>query len=215
MVRSNHTSVIEEVFNAITHGTGIILSIVGLVILLSLSEKNGNALKNIGFGVFGVAATFSYLASTLYHSLSFTKAKKILKILDHSSIFLLIAGTYTPFMLIALKRQLGLVLFSLIWIFAISGIALKTLGVYRFRKLSLILYLFMGWLIVFGIKPLLNSLPIEAVVLLALGGLSYTFGITFYLLKKLPFHHAIWHIFVLSGSILHFFALFYLLDGKN
>lgn len=210
MMRSNNTSVIEEVFNAITHGIGIILSIVGLVTLLSLSEKDDSALKNIGFGVFGIAVTFSYLVSTLYHSLSFTKAQKILKILDHSSIFLLIAGTYTPFMLIALKGQLGLVLFFLIWAFAISGIVLKTFYVHRFRKLSLLLYLFMGWLIVFGIKPLLHYLPIEAVVLLALGGLSYTFGIAFYLLKKLPFHHAIWHVFVLSGSILHFFALLYL-----
>lgn len=210
MTRSSHTSVIEEVFNAITHGIGIILSIVGLVILLSLSWKGDNSLKNIGFGIFGIAVTFSYLVSTLYHSLSFTKAQKILKVLDHSSIFLLIAGTYTPFMLIALRGQLGLVLFFLIWAFAISGIVLKTFYVYRFRNFSLLLYLFMGWLIVFGIKPLLNSLPIEAVIFLALGGLFYTFGITFYLFKKLPFHHAIWHIFVLCGSILHFFALLYL-----
>lgn len=210
MTRSSHPSVIEEVFNAITHGIGIILSIVGLVVLLSLSWKGDNALKNIGFGIFGIAVTFSYLVSTLYHSLSFTKAQKILKILDHSSIFLLIAGTYTPFMLIALRGQLGLVLFFLIWAFAISGIVLKTFYVYKFRNLSLLLYLFMGWLIVFGIKPLLNSLPIDAVIFLALGGLFYTFGITFYLFKKLPFHHAIWHIFVLCGSILHFFTLLYL-----
>lgn len=210
MTRSSHPSVIEEVFNAITHGIGIILSIVGLVVLLSLSWKGDNALKNIGFGIFGIAVTFSYLVSTLYHSLSFTKAQKILKILDHSSIFLLIAGTYTPFMLIALRGQLGLVLFFLIWVFAISGIVLKTFYVYKFRNLSLLLYLFMGWLIVFGIKPLLNSLPIDAVIFLALGGLFYTFGITFYLFKKLPFHHAIWHIFVLCGSILHFFTLLYL-----
>ncbi len=210
MVRANHTSVIEEIFNAITHGVGIILSIIGLIMLLSLSNKDSSIAKSIGFGVFGVAVTFSYLVSTLYHSFSFTKAHKILKILDHSSIFLLIAGTYTPFTLIVLKGQLGLTLFSLIWVFAISGIMLKVFYVHRFKKLSLVLYLSMGWLIIFGINPLINALPIDAVILLGLGGLFYTFGIIFYLSKKLPFHHAIWHIFVLCGSILHFFALMYL-----
>lgn len=210
MVRTNHTSVIEEIFNAITHGVGIMLSIIGLIILLGLSNKDFSPAKSMGFSVFGIAITFSYLVSTLYHSFSFTKAHKLLKILDHSSIFLLIAGTYTPFTLIVLKGQLGLTLFLLIWTLALSGIMLKIFYVHRFKKLSLALYLSMGWLIIFGIKPLIQSLPIEAIILLALGGFLYTFGIVFYLSKKLPFHHAIWHIFVLCGSILHFLALFYL-----
>lgn len=210
MTRHNDSSVIEEVFNAITHGAGTILSLVGLIMLLDVSGKSNNILKDIGFGVFGAALIFSYLVSTLYHSLSFTKAQKIFKILDHSSIYILIAGTYTPFSLIALKGQLGLDLFFLIWILAVSGIILKTFYVHRFMKLSVALYLSMGWSIVFGIKPLMAALPIQGTFLLALGGLFYTFGVVFYSLKKLPFHHTIWHIFVLGGSISHFFALFYL-----
>lgn len=210
MTRHNDSSVIEEVFNAITHGVGAILSLIGLIILLNTSGRNSNPLEDIGFGVFGIALIFSYLVSTLYHSLSFTKAQKIFKILDHSSIYVLIAGTYTPFTLIAMKSQLGLNLFFLIWILAILGIILKAFYVHRFMKLSIALYLSMGWSIVFGIKPLMAALPVEGIFLLALGGLFYTFGVVFYSLKKLPFHHTVWHIFVLCGSISHFFALFYL-----
>ncbi len=210
MRRRDSTSIIEEIFNIITHGLGLILSIIGLIILLNSKHINFSLEKIIGFSIFGSVIIFSYTASTLYHSLIFTKAKKVFKILDHSSIFLLIAGTYTPFLLIALSGKLGLTLLFSIWFFAILGIILKVFYVSKFKKLSLVFYLLMGWLIVFGIKPLLGFLSINAVVLLALGGLSYTFGITFYLFKKLPFHHAIWHIFVLSGSISHFFAMLYL-----
>ena len=211
MIRKNNTSIIEEIFNIITHGLGMILSIVGFVVLLNFANKNFSLEKIIGFSIFGLVIIFSYTISTLYHSLIFTKAKKVFKILDHSSIFLLIAGTYTPFLLIALNGKLGLVLLLSIWFFAILGIILKVFYVHRFKKLSLVFYLFMGWFILFGIKPLLNFLPVNAVILLALGGLSYTFGIAFYVLKKLPFNHAVWHIFVLSGTISHFFAMFYLL----
>ncbi len=210
MIRKDKTSIIEEILNVITHGLGLVLSIIGLIILLNSKHINFSLEKIIGFSIFGIVLIFSYTISTLYHSLIFTKAKKVFKILDHSSIFLLIAGTYTPFLLIALKGKLGLVLLFSIWFFAILGIVLKVFYVSKFKKLSLVFYLFMGWLIVFGIKPLLNSLPVESVVLLVLGGLSYTFGIAFYLFKKLPFNHAIWHIFVLSGSICHFFAMLYL-----
>jgi hemolysin III len=210
MVRKNHTSVIEEIFNAITHGIGAILSIIGLVALLILAHNSGSLMKNIGFAVFGGAVTFAYLSSTLYHSLCFTGAKKVFKILDHSSIFLLIAGTYTPFILIAFKGQHGLVLLSVIWFITISGIVMKSLFVHKFEKLSVVLYLLMSWLVVIEAKPLLTVLPLQAVVLLALGGIFYTSGVAFYLSKKLPFHHMIWHIFVLCGSILHFCAQFYL-----
>lgn len=211
MRRKDDTSIIEEIFNIITHGFGMILSIVGFLMLLNFANKNFSLEKIIGFSIFGIVIIFSYTVSTLYHSLIFTKAKKVFKILDHSSIFLLIAGTYTPFLLIALNGKLGLVLLFSIWFFAILGIILKVFYIHKFKKLSLIFYLFMGWFILFGIKPLLGFLPINAVALLVLGGLSYTFGIAFYLFKKLPFSHAIWHIFVLSGTISHFFAMFYLL----
>jgi len=210
MVRVNYTSIIEEVFSAITHGIGIILGIIGLILLLNFAGRNGNALKEVGFTVFGVSVILSYLVSTLYHSLIFTKAQKVFKILDHCSIYVLIAGTYTPFALIALKGQSGIALFVIVWIFAILGIILKSLFIHRFMKLSLVLYLFMGWLVVFEAKPLFRSMPIQGIFFLALGGLFYTSGVAFYLLKKLPFHHSIWHIFVLCGSICHFLALFYL-----
>ncbi|MBI2613364.1 MAG: hemolysin III family protein [Candidatus Levybacteria bacterium] len=208
MVRHNNTSIIEEIFNAVTHGLGIVLSIVGWLILLNLAGENKN--KIIGFSAFGIVIIFSYLVSTLYHSLSFTKAQKVLRILDHSCIFLLIAGTYTPFMLVALKGQFGLTLLTLIWIITIVGIFLKIFYVHKFKKLSLILYIFMGWFAIIGIKPLLESLSINAIYLLTLGGILYTSGIIFYSLKQIYFNHAVWHLFVLGGSICHFFAMFYL-----
>jgi|WetSurMetagenome_2_1015567.scaffolds.fasta_scaffold39131_5 hemolysin III len=210
MVRKNHTSIIEEVFNAITHGLGVILSIIGLIALLILAHKSGSLVKNIAFAVFGAAVTIAYLSSTLYHSLCFTRAKKVFRILDHSSILLLIAGTYTPFTLLALNNQGGLILFCLIWSFAITGMTLRAIFAHKFDKFFLALYLLMGWLIVFEAKPLLKVLPLQAVILLGTGGIFYTAGVAFYLSKKLPFHHMIWHIFVLCGSILHFCALFYL-----
>ena len=208
--RVNHTSIIEEIFNIITHGLGIVLSIIGLVVLFSFENKNASLEKIIGLSVFGAVIIFSYSISTLYHSLMATRAKKVFKILDHSSIFLLIAGTYTPFLLVGLKGKIGLILLFSIWAFAILGIVLKIFYVHRFKRLSLVFYLFMGWFIVFGIKPLLDFLPIGAIFFLALGGLSYTFGIAFYLFKRLPFNHVVWHIFVLCGSVFHFFAMFYL-----
>jgi hemolysin III len=210
MIRVNHTSVIEEVFNAITHGVGVVLSVIGLITLLILAHQSGSLIKSISFAIFGAAVTIAYLSSTLYHSLAYTRAKKVFKVLDHSSILLLIAGTYTPFTLLALSAQGGLILFCIIWSFAIAGMTLRAVFVHRFDKLFLALYLLMGWLIVVEAKPLLTVLPVQAVILLGLGGLFYTSGVAFYLSKKIPFNHMIWHIFVLCGSILHFFALFYL-----
>lgn len=210
MVRTNYTSMIEEVFSAVTHGIGVILGIIGLILLLNFAGKSGSFLKEVGFAVFGISVIISYLVSTLYHSLAFTKAKKVFKILDHSSIYILIAGTYTPFALVALRGQSGVSLFVIVWVLAILGITLKTLFIHKFIKLSLILYLSMGWLVVFEAKPLLHAMPMQGLFLLALGGIFYTSGVAFYLLKKLPFHHSVWHIFVLAGSICHFLALFYL-----
>jgi hemolysin III len=210
MVRKNYTSIIEEVFNAITHGLGVVLSVIGLVTLLILARESGSLIKSISFAIFGASVTLAYLSSTLYHSLAYTRAKKVFKVLDHSSILLLIAGTYTPFTLLALSNQGGFILFCLIWAFAIAGITLRAVFAHKFDRLFLGLYLLMGWLIVVEAKPLLAVLPVQAVILLGLGGLFYTSGVAFYLSRKIPFHHMIWHIFVLCGSILHFCALFYL-----
>lgn len=210
MKRKEDTSIIEEIFNAITHGLGLILAVIGSIILLNFASKHFDLTKIIGFSIFGVVLIFSYTISTLYHGLIFTKAKRILKILDHSCIFLLIAGTYTPFLLTILKGKLGLVLLLLIWILAVLGIILKVFYVHKFKRLSLVFYLFMGWIIIFAIKPMLAALPLGVVGLIALGGLFYTVGTVFYSWKKLPLSHAIWHLFVLGGSVCHFFAMFYL-----
>ena len=206
----HESSILEEIVNAITHGIGILLSIVGYIIFLILANKNFSLEKTIGFNIFGLAIISSYTISTLYHSLIFTKAKKIFKILDHCTIFLLIAGTYTPFMLDRSMGEVGLILLVAIWIFTILGIIFKVIFVNKFRKLSLVFYTFMGWFIIFGVKPLLAFLPLPALCLLISGGLFYTFGIIFYAQKSLRFNHGIWHIFVLMGSICHFFAMFYL-----
>jgi hemolysin III len=210
MKRVDNTSILEEIFNAITHGVGALMSIVGLIILLHLAQKDGSMLKNIAFSIFGASVIIAYLSSTLYHSLRFTRARKIFKIFDFSSIFLLIAGTYTPFVLLALKGQHGMVLLLLIWLMAISGIVLKTFFDHKLDKLFLGMYLLMGWLIVFEAKSLLAALPLEPVLLLGAGGLFYTSGVAFFLLKRIPFNHMVWHIFVICGSTLHFLALFYL-----
>jgi hemolysin III len=210
MVRVNHTSIIEEIFNAITHGIGVVLSIAGLVILMKIAGNKGDILKNIGYIVFGVTVMIAYLSSTLYHSLCYTKAKKVFKILDHSAIFLLIAGTYTPFTLTVLRNHHGIILLIIIWLITITGIVFKSIFVHRFEKLFLALYLLMSWLVIIELKPLLSALPLVAVIFLGIGGLFYTSGVSFYLFRKMPFNHVVWHVFVLTGSIFHFFALLYL-----
>lgn len=210
MKRIDHTSIIEEVFNAITHGIGVLMSAIGLIILLHLSQKDGSVLKNVAFSIFGASVIIAYLSSTLYHSLRYTRARRVFKIFDYSSIFLLIAGTYTPFMLLALRDQHGIILLVVIWLMAISGIVLKTFFDHKLDKIFLGIFLLMGWLIVFETKALLNVLPFQSFLLLGAGGVFYTSGVTFFLLKKIPFNHMIWHIFVLCGSTLHFLALLYL-----
>jgi len=162
--------------------------------------------------IFGVTLIFLYSASTLYHSIQKPKAKSILKIIDHSCIYLLIAGTYTPFLLVTLRGALGWIMFGVIWSMAIIGVLFKIFFVHRFKIISTAAYLLMGWIIVFLIKPLIASLPAGGIILLIAGGLAYSLGVIFYAWKKLPFNHAIWHLFVLAGSICHFCAIiFYVL----
>ena len=157
-----------------------------------------------------------YSASTLYHSVQKPQIKSICKVLDHSCIYLLIAGTYTPFLLVTLRGVLGWTMFGVIWFLAVSGVVLKIFFVHRFKIISTIAYVLMGWIIIFAIKPLIDSLPTGGIVWLIAGGLAYTLGVVFYAWKKLPFNHAIWHLFVLAGSICHFFAvIFYVLPLKS
>lgn len=201
--------ILDEIANSVTHGFGVVLSIAGLVLMIVYSSLNGNAWHVVSSSIFGSTMIFLYLASTLYHSSKTEKAKHFYKILDHSFIYILIAGTYTPFTLVTLNGALGWTLFGIIWGLAIAGVVFKFYFVHRFKILSTAIYLLMGWLIIFAINPLLDHLPIGGVYWLIGGGLSYTFGVVFYVWHKLPFNHSIWHLFVLGGSVCHFFAVFF------
>lgn len=197
----------EEIANGITHGIGVLLSIAGLVLLIIFATMHGNAWHIVSFSIFGSTLIVLYLASTLYHSLPKPSVKMIFKRIDHSAIFLLIAGTYTPFTLIHLRGAWGWTIFGIIWSLAIAGIILKIFTVTRYRKLSLILYISMGWLCVIAFNEMINKIPSLSLTLLIIGGMIYTLGVGFYIWKKLPYGHAIWHLFVLGGSTLHFFAV--------
>lgn len=202
---------IEEIANAITHGIGFALSIAGLVILVILAYLNRGILHIVSFSIYGTSSILLYLASTLYHSFPKGKVKSLFKLFDHSAIYLLIAGTYTPIALITLNGTLGWTVFSTIWAIAVLGIIFKVIFIRRFKKLSTFMYLGMGWLVVFVIKPIILNLNITSTVFLVTGGLLYSVGAIFYLWKNLKFNHAIWHFFVLGGSVCHFFTMFYLI----
>jgi len=203
---------LEEVFNAATHGVGILLSIVGLVVLVAFAALNGSALLVTSCAIFGATLVFTYTSSTLYHAVFNEKAKQLLRLFDHSSIYLLIAGTYTPVVLVSLNGVLGWIIFSVIWGTTLLGVILKFVYPGRFKKLSVALYLIMGWFIVIAIKELFDNMQSAGLWLLLAGGLCYTLGVIFYVWKRLPFNHAIWHLFVLAGSILHYFmVLFYVI----
>ncbi|MBE4910140.1 hemolysin III family protein [Bacillus luteolus] len=203
----------EEIANAITHGIGVLLSIPALVMLIIFAVRYGDAWHVVSFSIFGATMILLYLFSTLTHSLTHRKAKYIFEILDHSAIYLLIAGTYTPFLLVTLRGAFGWTMFGIIWGLAIVGIILKVFFVKRFIILSTVFYILMGWMIIIAIKPLYQSLSAEGFMLLLIGGLLYTVGSIFYVWRKIPYHHAIWHGFVLAGSAAMFFCvLFYVTD---
>jgi len=197
----------EEIANAVTHGIGAIFGVAAMVILVVLAARQGDAWRVVTFGVYGVTLILLYLASTLYHSLRHPGAKRIFRIFDHSSIFLLIAGTYTPFLLIRLRGIWGWSLFGIIWLLAAGGIVLKALAINRLKKLSVLAYIAMGWLIVAALRPMLAAVPRHAFWWLLAGGLCYTGGVVFYAMKSVRFSHAVWHLFVLAGSACHFIAI--------
>jgi hemolysin III len=206
-------SIKEEIANAITHGIGVLLSIPALVYLIIFASKYGDAWHIVSFSIFGATMILLYLFSTLLHAIPHSKAKDIFEILDHSAIYLLIAGTYTPFLLVPLRGTLGFTLLGIVWGLAIAGIVLKIFFVKKFVILSTLAYILMGWLIIIAIKPLYEFLSPEGFALLLTGGLLYTIGAIFYVWRKIPYHHAIWHGFVLAGSAAMFFCiLFYVPD---
>ncbi len=197
----------EEIAHSAIHGLGVALSVAGLIVLMLTAGRTGDVWNIAASAVFGVTLILLYVASTLYHSIPSARAKAVLRVLDHAAIYLLIAGTYTPFTLVSLRGPWGWTLFAMIWGLALVGIALKVTAMGRFRGVSLALYLGMGWLVVVALKPLIAAVGQGGLLLLVLGGLSYTLGVAFYVWRRLPYHHAVWHVFVLAGSVFHFFAV--------
>ncbi|NUW69082.1 PAQR family membrane homeostasis protein TrhA [Vibrio coralliilyticus] len=209
---TNHTapySVKEEIANTLTHGIGMVLGIVGLVLLLIKAvDHNADALTITSMSIYGGSMIVLFLASTLYHAIPYQKAKRALKTFDHCAIYLLIAGSYTPFLLVSLRTPLAIGLMSVIWTIALVGIIMKLAFVYRFKKLSLVTYLLMGWLSLVVIYQLALNLDVGGLTLLAAGGVIYSLGVIFYVAKRIPFNHAIWHGFVLAGCACHFLAIY-------
>lgn len=202
----------EEIANSITHGVGVVLSVAGLAVLTAFASLFGTVWHIVSCSIYGAMQVLLYTTSTLYHSIPVSRAKKVLRILDHSAIFLLIAGTYTPFALVNMRGPWGWSLLAFVWAIAIIGIVSQGFLIRRNPAIGLLLYVAMGWSVVVGIKPLIESVAFGGIVLLVLGGLCYTLGSLFYIWRRVKFHHAIWHLFVLGGSIFHFFAiLFYVI----
>jgi hemolysin III len=202
----------DELASSVTHAIGLALSVVGLVVLVALSIVRGTSWHIAGCATFGMTLVLLYTASTLYHTFHTPRLRRVLKTADHAAIYLLIAGTYTPFTLVNLRGLWGWTLFCLVWTLCAIGILWKLFGADRFKVASTLLYVAMGWLVVIAIKPLLSAVGLWGIVWLVAGGLFYTAGLTFFAMKRLPFNHAIWHVFVMAGSTCHYFAvMFYVL----
>ena len=209
MDHSREQSALEEFFNSITCGAGLCLSIVALVILVVSASLHGDPRRVVSLSIYGASLVFLFTCSTLYHSFRDKKAKHALEILDHSAIYVLIAGTYTPFALVTLKGAWGWSLFGIVWGLALAGTVFKIFFVKRFKAFLVTLYLLMGWLAVGALGPLTQRLAAGGVRWLAAGGLIFTLGVFFYAFKRLPFQHAIWHLFVLMGCACHFFSILF------
>ena len=199
----------EEIFNSITHGIGALLSVAALVTLIIFAVLKGDAWHVVSFTIYGSTLVLLYLSSTLYHGFTKEKLKNLFARFDHAAIFLLIAGTYTPFLLTVLRGTLGWTLFGIIWGVAIAGVVIRSIYLTRFRKLMVALYLAMGWMFVVAIGPMIKNLPQVSMIFLLSGGIFYSIGVVFYMWRNLKYGHGIWHLFVLAGSIMHFFAVVY------
>jgi hemolysin III len=201
----------EEIANAITHGIGALLAVAGLVVLIVMAAIHGSVWHIVSFSIFGTTLVLLYFASTLYHSLTHVKAKSVFHKFDHISIYLLIAGTYTPFCLTALRGWIGWTVLGVVWSCAILGAVLKAISVGKRIKLSTVLYILMGWVILVAIQPLYKAMPFNGFLFLIAGGISYTIGTIFFIRNQVKYNHSVWHVFVLGGSVLHFFSVLSLL----
>ena len=202
-------SPIEEKINIISHAVGFIFSMVALVLLVRHATRHGDVWHIVSFSIFGASLIILYAASSFYHSAKKSELRNRLNIIDHASIYVLIAGTYTPFTLVTLKGTIGWVIFGISWGLALTGIILKLFFTGKYNLMSTIMYVLMGWVIVFAIKPLMNNLPLEGLRWLVAGGISYTIGAILYGIKKIKFNHAIFHMFVLMGSFCHFMSVYF------
>lgn len=200
---------IEEWLNSATHGIGALLSVIGTIILIAGATQLHDTWKIISFSIFGTSLILLYVASALYHGTRRPELKKAFKTLDHCAIFLLIAGTYTPFLLVNMRETVGWTLFAIIWSLAITGVALKLTFSNRFKLARVGIYVAMGWLIIFASSDLLASLNETALTLTVAGGIVYTTGVAFYLADRIPYMHAVWHLFVIGGSACHFSAIYF------
>ncbi|MGA3048468.1 MAG: hemolysin III family protein [Terracidiphilus sp.] len=210
----SHYKLGDILANAITHGIGAVAAVVGAVYLIVASTR-GTAWHVVSCTVFASTLVLVYVCSTLYHSLVRTRARHVFQVLDHSAIYLLIAGTYTPFTLVSLRGRVGWVLFGVVWTLAIAGVIFKSVAVGRFAVASALVYLFQGWFVVFAFGPLLHAIGWQGVLWLGAGGVAYTAGIVFFALDRLRYFHATWHLFVLAGSTAHYFAvLFYVVPAR-
>ncbi len=203
----HHYSRGEEIANSIIHGLGALMSIVGLTVLLMLAAQMKSSTHFICYLVYGISLIFLYTASTLYHALPFLGAKRIFKIFDHIGIYFLIAGTYTPFLVINLGGQWGLGMLTAVWSMAFVGLIFKLFYTGRFRLLSTMLYVGMGWIATVAYKPMTEALSVEVLQWILAGGAFYTGGAVVYLMKRVPYHHAVWHLFVIMGSVSHYVAI--------
>ena len=199
----------EERINIISHGIGIMLSVIAFVLLIIKSNIDGNYLHIFSYLVYGLSLIILYSASTIYHSSKTNKIRDRLNVFDHASIYILIAGTYTPYALITLPETEGWLIFGFIWSFAIIGVILKLFFIGKFKIISTIMYVLMGWIMIFAINPLMDNLATEGQLWLLAGGISYTIGAVLYSVKKIKFNHAIFHIFVLIGSVTHFISIYF------
>lgn len=199
----------EEYANIATHAVGVLLSIVALVLMVVFAAENGDPYFIVAVSVFGGTLILLYLMSTLYHSFRHPKVKHVFRVFDHSCIYLLIAGSYTPFTLVSMRGGWGWTLFGITWGLALCGIVFKIFFTKRFNILSTLMYIALGWLVVVAAKPIIASVPTGGIVWLFAGGMLYTSGVVFYAWRRVPYHHAIWHLFVMAGSFCHFLAVYY------
>jgi hemolysin III len=197
----------EELANSLSHGAGFLAALAATPFLLAEAARAGAVANVVGAAVFAVTVMFAYLASTIYHAVPWPRAKRVLRAVDHGSIFLLIAGTYTPFTLGVLRGGWGWKLFGMVWTLALAGVVMKAMGGVRFRKVSIVVYLAMGWLVLIAIGPLLERMPAGGLAWLVAGGLAYTGGVLFYALDRYRYCHFVWHLFVVAGTACHFVAV--------